>query len=144
MTTLTPWIFFNGQCREAMHFYQSIFGGELQMDTYGDGPPDAHTNQKANSPEFKDKIMHSRLMSSFHLMACDHPDWEEAHVKDTFSLSVEGQDEALLTNAFEKLSEGGTVTSPLQKMFWGATFGMVNDRYGVQWMISINPNAPGV
>ncbi|GAB3957593.1 VOC family protein [Spirosoma harenae] len=140
-TTLNPYLFFPGNCREAMEFYKHIFGGELTLNTFGDGPPDAHADPKANSEDVKSKIMHARLSGDIVLLASDDPNSTESNKKGHFSLSLEGTDNAKLTDYFEKLSQNGTVQAPLVRQFWGDVFGMVTDQYGVNWMVSINASA---
>ncbi|MBD2705212.1 VOC family protein [Spirosoma sp. BT702] len=137
-TTLNPYLFFGGNCREAMEFYKGIFGGELMLNTFGDGPPDAHADPKANSEDVKSKIMHARLSGDIVLLASDDPNSSGTENKSQFSLSLEGSDTSKLTGYFEALSQNGQVKAPLQKQFWGDTFGMVADQFGVDWMISIN------
>jgi PhnB protein len=136
--TLTPYLFFGGNCREAMEFYKTVFGGELTLSTFGEGPADAHQDPEANSDAAKDKIMHARLEGAVVLLASDNPHFTNAQNTGQFSLSLEGTDEKQLTAYFEKLAEKGQITVPLTKQFWGATFGMVTDQYGVNWMININ------
>ncbi len=136
-TNLNPYLFFGGNCREAMEFYKNIFGGELMLTTYGEGPADAHSDPKANSEEMKSKIMHARLNGDIVMLASDNPHNSEAKNTGQFSLSLEGSDEDRLKGYFDKLSENGTITAPLTKQFWGDTFGMVTDNYGVNWMVNI-------
>ena len=135
--TLHPYLFFGGNCREAMEFYRTIFGGELTVSTYGDGPADAHQDPKANREEMKSKIMFSRLQGEVILLASDHPYYTETQNNGPFSLSLEGSEEEKLTRYFEQLSQDGQITAPLIKQFWGETFGMVKDRYGIHWMFTI-------
>jgi PhnB protein len=134
---LNPHLFFGGNCQEAMEFYQHVFGGELTMSPFSDSPEGAHKDPKANSEQMKDKIMYAKLSGDVELLASDNP--HNTDVKNTgqFSLSLEGTDEAKLSGYFDRLAENGQITSPLQKQFWGDTFGMVTDRYGINWMINI-------
>jgi PhnB protein len=136
---LNPYLFFGGNCREAMEFYKEIFGGELQMTTFGEGPAGAHADPKANSEEMKSKIMHARLVGDITILASDNPHNTETTDTGQFSLSLEGSDENLLKSYFDKLSEEGKVTTPLVKQFWGAVFGMVKDKFGINWMVNITP-----
>ncbi|GAB3697214.1 VOC family protein [Spirosoma flavus] len=135
--TLNPYLFFGGNCREAMTFYKDVFGGELLLTTFGEGPAEAHADPKANSDEVKSKIMHARLSGDIALLASDDPNSSENQPKTSFSLSLEGSDEPKLSGYFQALSQNGQVKSPLQKQFWGDTFGMVTDQFGVNWMVSI-------
>jgi PhnB protein len=139
-TKLNPYLFFGGNCREAMEFYKNIFDGELVLSTYGDGPADAHADPKANSEEMKSKIMHARLNGDIVIMASDNPHNSEVKTSGQVSLSLEGSDEHVLKSYFDKLSENGTILAPLMKQFWGDTFGMVTDKYGISWMVNITAN----
>jgi PhnB protein len=137
VSALHPYLFFGGNCRQAMEFYQQVFGGALTMSTFGDGPAEAHQDPLANSQEQKVNIMHARLEGDVTLLASDNPHLTSAPDRTTFSLTLEGPDAPRLSAYFEHLSQGGQITSPLQPQFWGATFGMLTDRYGIHWMISI-------
>ncbi len=127
------YLFFRGDCREAMEFYKSVFGGELTMQTFGEVPGE----KPAEMQGMEDKVMHAMLSGGeIKLMASDSTRKEE--FGDSFiSLSLGGTDEAKLRGLFEKLSEGGKVTSPLKKEFWGDTFGTLTDKFGVDWMVNI-------
>lgn len=135
--TLNPHLFFGGNCREAMVFYKQVFGGELTMSAFGDGPTNAHQDPKANSDEVKNLIMYAKLDGAIVLLASDNPYRSGPQSSGTFSLSLGGSDEAQLKAYFDKLSENGTITAPLIKQFWGDIFGMVTDQYGINWMITI-------
>lgn len=116
-----------------MSFYQSILGGELNVQTFGDAIPDVPATSK-------DRVMHAHLQAgSFELMASDtNPDDDTAFVVgNNMYLSLIGSDESALTDAFNKLAEGGTVEMPLTRQFWGDRFGVLTDKFGVQWMVNI-------
>lgn len=131
--TLNPYLFFAGNCREAMEFYQSIFGGKLEMQTY-----DEMTDSNADE-SLKGKVMHASLMGGdADLMASDSRDSSPLGT-GKICLTISGYDEARLRNIFDGLSSGGNVTSPLKKEFWGDIFGTLTDKYGVDWMIDIDP-----
>ncbi len=127
---LHPYLMFEGNCRDAMEFYQRIFGGDLQFMTYGDmdgSCPDAMKNQ----------IMHSTLMGEeVELMAGDNPQ-ETPLGAGKINLSLSGFNEANLRSKFEALSEGGQILVPLDKQMWGDIFGCFTDRFGVDWMVNI-------
>jgi PhnB protein len=129
---LDPYIFFPGNCREAMEFYKGIFGGELTMQSYDEAQGEMKVENSAG------KIMHSALEGGlFRIMASDsttHDKWE----KSLISLSISGTDTEQLTKVFDALGEGGFVESPLKKEFWGSTFGAVTDKYGIDWMVNID------
>jgi PhnB protein len=130
--SLDPYLFFKGNCREAMEFYKGIFGGELTISTFGEAMP--------NEPEMKDKIMHAMLSGGdIKLMASDTREASEKTAK--IELSLSGDDEQKLTGYFEKLSAGGIVKSPLKKEAWGDMFGQFQDKYGIDWMVNISAPA---
>jgi PhnB protein len=128
---LNPYISFNGDAREAMEFYQSVFGGELTINTFGDfGTPDA---------ELKDKVMHAQLITTgdYYLMGSDTAPGMPYSPGTTMTVSLSGED-ANLRDYFAKLAEGGTVTMPLEKQMWGDEFGQVTDKFGVPWMVNVS------
>ena len=129
---LNPYLNFRSSAREAMDFYQSVFGGEVQRSTFAEF-------QMAQDPADSDLIMHSQLTApnGFTLMAADVPAHMELNEGSNISISLSGDDEAELTGYYEKLVEGGTVIEPLSKAPWGDSFGMAIDRFGVQWLVNI-------
>jgi PhnB protein len=131
--TLTPYLNFNGNTAEAMRFYQSILGGELTMQTFGEA-------KMSSSPKDKDLIVHAALKNdSLSLMASDGQPSQKVKFGDNIHMSIAGQDNGKLTDVFSKLGRGGKVDMPLAKQFWGDTFGMVTDKFGVHWMVNIVP-----
>lgn len=134
-TVLNPYLNFRGTARQAMEFYQSVFGGDLRVQTYKD-------LGASQSPSEDAQIMHAQLQANgLVLMAADVPERMEYKPGNNFSLSLSGEDEAQLRVYYEKLAEGGTVTMPLSKASWGDTFGMCLDRFGVSWLVNINATA---
>lgn len=135
--TLDIYPFFMGNCREAMEFYKSIFGGELTIQTYGEVPGDKPEEMKG----MDDKVMHASLKGGdIEMMASDST--RKAPFGPSFiSLSLSGTDEEKLRSLFDKLSEGGEVTSPLKKEFWGDIFGSLTDKFGIDWMVNIGEEA---
>ncbi len=131
-TRLNPYIGFRDNAREAMEFYHSVFGGQLTSSTFAEF-------QASEDPAEKDKIMHSMLEteSGLVLMASDTPNSMDYHPGGSISVSLSGEDEAELTGYWKQLSEGGTVTMPLEKAPWGDSFGMCVDRFGVAWLVNI-------
>jgi PhnB protein len=129
---LNPYLSFRDNAREAMTFYESVFGGELTVSTFADFRASA-------DPSEQDKIMHSQLETpdGLVLMAADTPDGMEYRPQAGVSVSLSGDDEAKLRGYWERLSEGGTVTTPFEKAPWGATFGMCVDRFGTSWMVNV-------
>ena len=128
---LNPYISFDHSARQAMEFYRNVFGGDLTMNTFGEFG-------QADSPD-ADKIMHSQLEtdSGFTLMASDTPAGMQRNPGDTITISLSGDDADSLRGYWEKLSDGGTVTMPLEKQMWGDEFGMCTDKFGVPWMVNV-------
>jgi PhnB protein len=132
---LNPYIGFANNAREAMEFYREVFGGELVVSTFGEAG--------AAAPGDEDKIMHAQLEtpSGFTLMGSDTPSgMTRSEGGGSISISLSGDDEDL-RSYFEKLSQGGTVTMPLEKQMWGDEFGMCVDRFGVAWMVNVSQPA---
>lgn len=136
---LNPYLHFNGNARDAMEFYRSVFGGTLTMSTFGEFG-------MAQDPGEQDKIMHGQLEtdSGFTLMGADVPNRMGYSPPAAFavSLSSDSEGEAELRGYWDKLSDGGTVSMPLDKAPWGDIFGMCDDRYGISWLVNI-AGAPG-
>ncbi|RJU01702.1 VOC family protein [Arthrobacter frigidicola] len=131
-TRLNPYLGFRDTAREAMEFYHSVFGGELTLSTFGDF-------QASEDPAEQDKIMHGMLEteSGLVLMGADTPNSMDYTVGTNHSVSLSGTDEAELRGYWDKLSDGGTVTLPLERAPWGDSFGMCSDRFGVSWLVNI-------
>jgi PhnB protein len=131
---LNPYISFRDNARQAMEFYTSVFGGELNVSTFEDF-------QASEDPAEKGKVMHSQLETpaGYTLMAADTPNSMEytPGTNHSVSLSGESADEAELRGYFDKLSDGGNVTMPLAAAPWGDSFGMVVDKFGVNWLVNI-------
>ena len=128
---LNPYIGFEGTARQAMEFYKGVFGGDLTVSTFGEFGAE-------NSPD-ADKIMHSQLETDrgFTLMASDTPSGMARTSGDNITISLSGEDGGELRGYWDKLSDGGNVTMPLEKQMWGDEFGMVTDRFGIPWMVNI-------
>jgi PhnB protein len=129
-TVLNPYLSFRDNAREALTFYQEVFGGELALNTFGEfGDKDA--------PE-ANLIMHGSLTSpdDIQLMGADTPPGMDFTPPAGITVSLSGDDDKL-RGWFEKLAEGGTVSMPLEKQMWGDEFGMVTDRFGTPWMVNI-------
>ena len=138
-TQLNPYLSFRNTAREAMGFYQSVFGGELTRSTFGEF-------HASDDPAEQDKIMHSMLTTGGGqvLMASDTPNSMDYTPGNNYSISLSGDDDAELRGYWDKLSAGGTVAMPLAQAPWGDTFGMCTDRFGVSWLVNIaGPGSPG-
>jgi PhnB protein len=129
---LNPYLSFRDNAREAMTFYQSVFGGELTVSTFADFIASA-------DPTEQHKIMHSQLETpdGLVLMGADAPEGMEYRSQAGVSVSLSGDDEARLRGYWERLSEGGSLTMPFEKAPWGDTFGMCVDRFGTSWMVNV-------
>lgn len=131
MPVLDSYLFFNGNCAEAMRFYERTLGGKLEaMLTYGESP-----DPEACPPGDRNRIMHaSLLVDGRRLMASDTPG-EDAKPMQGFALALNyaAADEA--RRAFDALSQGGSVLMPMGPTFWVESFGMLTDRFGTQWMV---------
>jgi PhnB protein len=128
---LNPYISFNGNARQALEFYQAVFGGTLRMNTFGEyGAQD--------SPD-ADKIMHGMLETDtgYTIMGADTPAGMEYQPGNTITVSLSGDDGGELRGYWERLADDGTISVPLEKQMWGDEFGMCVDRFGVPWMVNI-------
>lgn len=139
---LTPYLSFDGNAREAMEFYNGVFGGELSILTFADGMGE-------KDPDLGQKVMHSSLFieRGLHLMGSDSGGGYPVAPNGTTSLSSDGstgQDSQTLQGWWDKLSEGATITMPLEQAPWGDSFGQLTDKFGVSWMFNISaPAAAG-
>jgi PhnB protein len=132
-STLNPYLNFDGNARQALDFYASVFGGSPNYSTFADfGTP-------ADSPD-ANKIMHGQLetQAGYTIMGADTPPGMEYNGFHGFGVSLSGDDGDALRGYWDKLSEGGTVTMPMEKQAWGDEFGMVTDQFGVPWLVNIS------
>ena len=128
---LNPYLMFNGNARQAMEFYASVFGGNLAFNTFAEfGAQD--------SPD-ADLIMHGILETNigYTIMAGDVTSDKDHQPMAGVSVSLSGDDADLLRGYWGKLSAGGTITMPIQKQVWGDEFGMCVDNFGVSWMVLV-------
>ena len=130
MKTIESYLFFDGNCRQALEFYASCLGANLHLLTYGEGP--------GNCPEVsKDRIMHARLeKGTTVLMASDTAPGIPLQQGNNFSLNLNCESLEEIEQLFNAISEKGNVTMPLHDAFWGARFGMLTDQFGVNWMFN--------
>ena len=131
-TELNPYLGFRDNARQAMEFYQSVFGGDLDLNTFADF-------QASEDPAEADKIMHSKLTTPGGrvLMGADTPNGMDYSPGNSYSVSLSGDDDAELRGYWDRLVDGGTVALPLEQAPWGDSFGMCIDRFGVSWMVNI-------
>ena len=129
-STLNPYIMFDGNCSEAMNFYKEALNGELEITPYKGSPIEVPDS-------YKDKILHARLtFGNAVLMAADGIPGQKSKFGHSIHLSISTKDLAEAELYFNNLVEGGTITMPFDETFWGATFGMLTDKFGVNWMVS--------
>ncbi|CAM9372875.1 unnamed protein product, partial [Ectocarpus fasciculatus] len=136
ITEITPYLYFNGNCREAMEFYKECLAGSLDLMVYEGTPVADHMPAEA-----RNNIMHSTLTLSekARLMASDVFKPEDAATEivtrgTNVSMSLLFDDDKKVPTAFDQLSAGGTVIEALLPQFWGGLFGHLEDRYGLRWM----------
>lgn len=129
---LNPYISFKDNAREAMEFYKTVFGGKLEMTTYKDGG--------MSYPGEENKIMHGMLEAEngITFMSADTPNNMPYQPGKNISISLSGDNEAELRGYWEKLIVGGKANMPLEKAPWGDTFGMLTDKFGIDWMVNIS------
>ncbi|MFI9402584.1 VOC family protein [Nocardia sp. NPDC052316] len=128
---LNPYLTFGDTARAALEFYRDVFGGTLTISTFSE-----FSDQEAPGA---DLVMHGVLEtpSGFTLMAADTPPGMEYAPGSSISISLSGADAAELHGYWDRLSEAGTVSVPLEKQMWGDEFGLCRDRFGVAWMVNI-------
>ncbi len=137
MKSITPYINFDGNCEEAFLFYQSIFGGEFPyIGRFSDMPNDQGLEISESDAN---KIMHvslpigdSVLMGSDSCEAFGPP----LQMGNNFSVSVDADSDEEVDRIFNALAEGGSANMPPSKTFWDSYFGMLTDKFGINWMVS--------
>lgn len=134
---IQPYLFFNGRCEEALEFYRTAIGARVdEIIRYKDSPEPPPPGMVP--PGFESKVMHT----SFHVGGCmvmASDGCEEGTTFNGFSLSLAVGTEAEADRAFAALAEGGKVTMPIGKTFWSPRFGMLTDRFGLGWMVTVAP-----
>ncbi|MEO8151834.1 MAG: VOC family protein [Rhizobacter sp.] len=139
MALLESYLTFNGNCAEAMRFYERTLNGKMQMMmTHGESPMGAQVLAAD-----KNRIMHSRLIidGGQALMAADSMGVEPPEKMSGFALSLGYNTAADATRTFNALADGGRITMPLAPTFWVETFGMLVDRFGTPWMVGGGPKS---
>jgi len=136
MATINPYLAFNGNCEEVFIFYKSVFGGEFAfVGRFKDMPA-----ENACRKEDEEKIMHIALPISKETVLMGSDVTEETggapQVGDNITIAISPDSEQQARELFEGLSVGGTIKMPLDKTFWGALFGMFEDKFGVNWLVN--------
>ena len=133
-TTVQPYLFFGGHCEDALNFYREAIGAEVDRLVRFKDSPEPHRDM----PEcFADKVMHASVRIGATTFMCSDGRCEGPPTFEGFSLSITVPDEKEAERVFGALSKDGTVVMPLEKTFWAPKFGMLEDRYGVSWMVSV-------
>lgn len=135
---LSPYLNFNGTCEEAMNFYKSVLGGDLELTRFKDMPM---PSDDSGNPE---GVMNSTLKTPDITFMASDAGMAPVTMGGSINLALSGgpEDETKLRGFFDGLSEGGIMTMPLADVPWGAVFGMFTDKFGTQWMINIANEAP--
>ena len=135
---IEPYLFFNGRCEEAVEFYKKALGAEVLMMMRFKESPEPHPPGML-PPDSESKIMHACIrIGDTSVMASDGRCTGQTDFQG-FSLSLAVANEAEAEKKFAALADGGKVQMPLGKTFWSPCFGMVADRFGVGWMVSVAP-----
>jgi PhnB protein len=136
MTQINAYLNFNGNCREAMHFYKDCLGGELTLQTVEDSPIEEQC-----PAAMKNQILHSSLTKGALLLMGSDMVGPDGYIKgNTIALSLNCSSEDEINTFYTKLSAGGKIIDPLKVQFWGAMFGVFNDKYGTRWMLMYDKN----
>ena len=134
-TIIQPYLMFGGRCEEALEFYTKTLGAKVEMLMRFSESPDP-VPEGMLAPGFENKVMHSSFqVGESVIMASDGCDSTSKF--DGFSLSITVPDEAEANRVFAALGEGGKVNMPLGKTFWSPCFGMLTDRFGMDWMVIV-------
>lgn len=139
MATVNTYLTFNGNCEEAFNFYKSVFGGDFAyIGRFGEMPEgDGYSVPEAD----KNKIMHVGLpIGNTILMGSDTGgDWAAKLIEgNNFSVSVNTESKEEADRIFNGLTAEGQITMPMENTFWGAYFGMLTDKFGIQWMVNFD------
>jgi len=141
MTQVVPYLTFNGNCEEAFNFYKSVFGGEFPyLGRFKEMPPQ---DGKTVSGAEGEKIMHVSLpIGNGFIMGSDSSEafGHATKIGNNFSLSVNADTKPDADKLFKALSAGGKITMPMEDTFWGSYFGMLTDKFDIQWMVSCEQN----
>ena len=136
-TYVQPYLFFNGRCEEAVGFYRSAVGAEVEMlSRFKDAPQPGMAQ-----PGMEDKVMHASFRIGETILMASDGRCDGQPRFEGFSLSIDIRDEKEAESVFNALANGGKITMPLEKTFWAPKFGMLEDRFGVGWMVSVQHKA---
>ena len=131
--SVQPYLFFNGRCEEALEFYGNAIGAKVEMlSRFKDAPQSAMAQ-----PGMENKVMHASFRIGETVLMASDGRCDGLPRFEGFSLSIDVPDEKTAESVFKALADGGKVTMPLEKTFWAPKFGMLEDRFGVGWMVSV-------
>ena len=131
--SVQPYLFFNGRCEEALNFYRDAIGADTQIVMrFKDSPP--HPDAK---PEQGEKVMHATITIGETMLMASDGQCDGAAKFEGFSLAINVPDESEADRVFNALAKGGKVEMPLAPTFWAPKFGMLADKFGVGWMVSV-------
>lgn len=127
---LTPYLMFNGNCEEALNFYATTIGGEIKnLSRYEGSPAEAMSDDKR-------KVMHAAFEGNGISFMASDGSLEPVANLGNIHLCIDFKDIRAMENVFNALGESGNITMPLQDTFWGARFGMLTDKFGINWMFN--------
>ncbi len=131
MESITPYFFFQGNCEEATSFYHDCLGGKLEIKRFGE-------SDMPVGDDYKNKIMHAELTleNGLKIMFSDGAPHKKVSTGNHIQINIGFEDEKETETVFNKLAEDGKITMPLEVTFWNAKFGMLVDKYGIQWMVN--------
>jgi PhnB protein len=135
MATLNPYLLFNGNAEEAFNFYKTVFGGEFPMVMRFKDAPLEHRGSEGEA----EKIMHIALpVGKNILMASDAPEKQKVTAGSNFSVSITAESKEEADRMYNELASGGQAFMPMSETFWGSYFGMLQDKFQVNWMVSFD------
>ena len=129
---VNPYLFYDGNCEEALKFYQKVLGARIEaMHRFGEGPPEMQS-----APEHKDRIMHARVTIDGEVLMASDGMPGHFNKPQGFAVSLQVEDPADAERRFNALADGGTVNMPFGKTFFSRGFGMCVDKFGQPWMVN--------
>lgn len=131
MLTIHPYLNFDGNCKDAFNFYATLFGGQLDVQTFGESPMADQAPDGA-----KDRVMHARLTADNMLLMGSDALPNQYQKPQGFMITIDVDDAPTAERVFSKLTDGGAVVMPIQETFWAERFGMGVDRFGIPWMVN--------
>src|SRR5262245_12512033 len=135
MQFINPYLNFDGNTREAMEFYARVLGAQLEIQSFADVG-------MADKPELKDRTMHASLKKGdVVIMASDTMPGMNFVPGNNVWININCESDEEIERLFKALGEGGSVVMPLADQFWGAKFGMLNDKYGMHWMLNFEKSS---